>query len=256
MSAQSPHKSSAAPLWAAYHATRSDADRNALVAHYLPMVERAAERMRKRLPRAVQVGDLVQWGCNGLIQAVQGFDPARGHAFSTYAGRRITGAMIDGLRAAADRSRIQMERAKALATAEAALRCELGRQPSPEETAAKLGWDHDKFRARAALRYVQNRSLSTEMQSLYGEPLPVGDLLPDRRANDPAVAAERRDFADQVIKYLLANVGLTAAFAVRFYFLEGMTMGEIATILRRTPSRISQILTGVLARLQREYVAA
>ena len=64
----------------------------------LPFVEALARRMAATMPHSIDVGDLVQDGVIGLIDAAHRFDEARGIKFETFAERRIRGAMIDALR--------------------------------------------------------------------------------------------------------------------------------------------------------------
>lgn len=71
----------------------------ATVIQFLPLVERVAKRIARRLPRSVALDDLVGAGSLGLIDAVKRFDPARAPSFSAYAELRIRGAILDHLRA-------------------------------------------------------------------------------------------------------------------------------------------------------------
>lgn len=66
--------------------------------HYLPLVERVAKRVARRLPANVSLDDLVGAGSVGLIDAVKRFDPARAPSFAAYAELRIRGAILDHLR--------------------------------------------------------------------------------------------------------------------------------------------------------------
>ncbi|MDR7418937.1 MAG: sigma-70 family RNA polymerase sigma factor [Armatimonadota bacterium] len=65
---------------------------------YLPLVGAIARTVGRGLPSYVEIDDLVQDGVIGLIGALQRYDPERGVVFTTYAGHRIRGAMLDGLR--------------------------------------------------------------------------------------------------------------------------------------------------------------
>lgn len=71
----------------------------AKVVQFLPLVERVAKRIARRLPRSVALDDLVGAGSLGLIHAVKHFDPARAPSFTSYAELRIRGAILDHLRA-------------------------------------------------------------------------------------------------------------------------------------------------------------
>jgi RNA polymerase sigma factor FliA len=68
------------------------------VAEYLPLVERMATRMVRKLPPSVLREDLVAAGAIGLMDASRRFDGERGAQFEWYARVRIRGAMIDELR--------------------------------------------------------------------------------------------------------------------------------------------------------------
>lgn len=85
-------------MWERYFATRGNAERNALIEHYLPLVHGQAMRLKKKLPECVEQDDLVSDGVFGLTDAIAKFDPARGVRFTTYSLGRISGSMIDGLR--------------------------------------------------------------------------------------------------------------------------------------------------------------
>src|SRR4026208_1557698 len=61
----------------------------------LPFVESIARRMASMMPHPIDLGDLVQDGMLGLIDAAHRFDESRGIKFETFAERRVRGAMID-----------------------------------------------------------------------------------------------------------------------------------------------------------------
>ena len=64
----------------------------------VPFVEAMARRMAASLPHSIDLGDLVQDGMIGLIDAAHRFDEGRGIKFETFAERRVRGAMIDAMR--------------------------------------------------------------------------------------------------------------------------------------------------------------
>src|ERR1043166_8508178 len=68
------------------------------IAAGLPFVESLARRVASSMPHSIELGDLVQDGMLGLIDAAFRFDEARGIKFETFAERRVRGAMIDALR--------------------------------------------------------------------------------------------------------------------------------------------------------------
>ena len=76
--------------------SRESADE--LVRRHAPLVRRIAYHLMGRLPASVDVGDLIQAGMIGLLEASRNFATDRGASFETYAGIRIRGAMLDELR--------------------------------------------------------------------------------------------------------------------------------------------------------------
>jgi len=65
---------------------------------YLPLVGAIAWTVSRGLPSVVEMDELINDGVIGLYTALERYDPGRGVGFSTYAGHRIRGAMLDGLR--------------------------------------------------------------------------------------------------------------------------------------------------------------
>ena len=74
------------------------ATQNRRIVASLPFVEALARRMASSMPNTIDIGDLVQDGVLGLIDAAHRFDEERGIKFETFAERRVRGAMIDALR--------------------------------------------------------------------------------------------------------------------------------------------------------------
>lgn len=79
---------------------------------HLPLVQSVAAKLDHRLPRSGAVGreDYIQAGTVGLLEAVERFHPESGYKFSTYAVRRIAGAMLDEARKVRARSRYGVRR--------------------------------------------------------------------------------------------------------------------------------------------------
>jgi RNA polymerase sigma factor (sigma-70 family) len=71
-----------------------------LVVTHEPLVYELAGKMIRRVPRQVELDDLLQEARVGLVQAALTWDPSRGVAFGAFARRRVTGALLDYLRGA------------------------------------------------------------------------------------------------------------------------------------------------------------
>src|SRR5712675_3334776 len=120
--------------------TAAPAAQNRRVVSGIPFVEALARRMAASMPHSIDIGDLVQDGVIGLIDAAHRFDESRGIKFETFAERRIRGAMIDALRKDAWPRGVRRVR-RELEAAREALRSELGHEPSMADLAARVGSD-------------------------------------------------------------------------------------------------------------------
>src|ERR1035438_5467209 len=123
----------------AYRACSDNTDqRNELVVRELPQVHYVAARIRERLPKNVEMEDLVQAGVIGLLEACRSYDTSKDAQFSTFAKFRIRGAIIDSLRKLDWGSRTLRRKGREITSSVAKLESSLGRQPLEEEIAADL----------------------------------------------------------------------------------------------------------------------
>ena len=115
-----------------------------LVVSRIPFVEQLARRVAATMPHSIDIGDLVQDGVIGLIDAARRFDEGRGIKFETFAERRVRGAMIDALRKDAWPRGVRRQR-RELEAARESLRRENGCEPSLADLAAKVGTDEKRL---------------------------------------------------------------------------------------------------------------
>src|SRR6185295_4749493 len=132
-------------LWRDYKTGPTVELRNQLVELYLPLVKYNAERIWSRLPDGVDLDDLISAGIFGLMDAIEAFDLERGVKFETYCVPRIRGAMLDELRTMDWVPRLVRSKATKMEEARKSLEASLGRPPSAEEIATRLGVPLDEF---------------------------------------------------------------------------------------------------------------
>ena len=126
-------------LWRQYRRQADQLLRDRLILTYAPLVKYVAGRLGSGLPAHVDEGDLVSYGLLGLISAIERYDPDRDVKFETYAIARIKGSIIDELRQMDWVPRSVRARARDIERAITELEAKLGRAPSEEEIAKKLG---------------------------------------------------------------------------------------------------------------------
>lgn len=137
-------------LWQQFADKPDQTSRDRLVLHYAPLVKYVAGRVGTGLPTHVDVGDLVQSGIFGLVDAIEKFDPERGLRFETYAMQRIRGAILDDLRSQDWVPRAVRSKAKETARALERLGARLHRTPTDAELMRRNG--HQPRRSARLLR--------------------------------------------------------------------------------------------------------
>jgi RNA polymerase sigma factor FliA len=235
-------------LWKDYRANATIERRNQLIEHYLPLVKYNAERIWSRLPEGVDLDDLISAGVFGLMDAIDAFDLDRGVKFETYCVPRIRGAMLDELRTMDWVPRLVRSKHSKLEEVRKALEAELGRPPRQEELAAKLGLTLEEFEKLSsdanAVGLVSLNKKWYETDS-YKDVREI-DILEDKKAEDPTRRLQNRDLMRLVTRGLNRNERLI----IILYYYEEMTMKEIGSTLDLSESRVSQMHSSIITRLQ------
>src|SRR3954469_5888185 len=116
-----------------------------LIMEYAPLIKFIAQKIAVRLPSNIELDDLISSGVIGLMDAIDKYDPTRDNKFKTYAEFRIRGSILDELRAQDWVPRSVRDKAKLLDKTLVELESGLGRSPTDEEVAGKLGLSMDEF---------------------------------------------------------------------------------------------------------------
>ena len=236
-------------LWEDYQADTSNQPlRNRLVEQYLPVVKYHAQRVWSRLPDGVDLDDLVSAGVFGLIDAIDAFDLSRGVKFETYCVPRIRGAMLDQLRANDWVPRLVRAKATKLAAATKELEAKFGREPTQHELA-----DHMELTIKELEKMVSDAN-AVNLTSLNKKWFETDsyknvseiDILEDKKGEDPTRRIQKNDLMRLVTKGLNRNERLI----IILYYYEELTMKEIGETLSLSESRVSQMHSALVQRLQ------
>lgn len=220
-------------------------DRDTLVRESLPLVHRVAKSLAYRLPRQVELSDLTQAGVLGLIDAAQKFDQKKGVRFSTYAELRIRGAILDSLRSLDWLPRSLRRCRRDLKKAESRLQGLLGRVPGEEELAAELAIPLSEL--RATRKRVEQAQVACDRTESVDEILP---FVADPDAVDPEDLIERREL-EELIASAIEALPERERLVLTLYYYEDLTMKEVGEVLGVNESRVSQIHSKVVSKLQR-----
>jgi len=236
-------------LWIEYKKDLSNQElRNRLVEVYLPLVKYNGERIWARLPEGVELDDLISAGVFGLMDAIDAFDLSRGVKFETYCVPRIRGAMLDELRTMDWVPRLVRSKASRLNEAMKTLEARLGRQPSENELAHELGIsvpELEKMMLDAnAVNLISLNKKWYETDS-YKDVREI-DILEDKKGEDPTKRIQKNDLMRLVTKGLNRNERLI----IILYYYEELTMKEIGATLDLSESRVSQMHSSIVQRLQ------
>ncbi|MCE9546213.1 MAG: FliA/WhiG family RNA polymerase sigma factor [Planctomycetia bacterium] len=236
-------------LWQAYKADQSSKElRNRLVEQYLPLVKYNGERIWARLPEGVELDDLISAGVFGLMDAIDAFDLSRGVKFETYCVPRIRGAMLDELRTMDWVPRLVRSKASKLGEAMKTCEARMGRPPSEAELAQHMEIsipDLEKLMLEAnAVNLVSLNKKWYETDS-YKDVREI-DILEDKKGEDPTRRIQKNDLMRLVTKGLNRNERLI----IILYYYEELTMKEIGATLDLSESRVSQMHSSIVQRLQ------
>ena len=239
-------------LWDAYTAKKTPEVKAKLIEAYFPLVRYIAERLASTLPASVDADDLTSMGTFGLIEAIDRFDVGRGFQFKTYCTSRIRGAILDSLRTNDWVPRLVRLRVNLVEKTLRRLHADFGREPTAVEMADALGMTVDQFRLlREEASPVSMLSLTDETSEDTEGGSRMIDLVRDEKGVDPRQEQHRRDVRDLLFKHLSEKERVILSM----YYYEGLSMREIATMLRLTESRICQIHAKVIKRLKEQHDA-
>jgi RNA polymerase sigma factor for flagellar operon FliA len=238
-----------AEVWKEFKANPKDKRlRNLLVEQYLPLVKYNGERIWSRLPDGVELDDLISAGVFGLMDAINAFDLNRGVKFETYCVPRIRGAMLDELRTMDWVPRLVRSKASKLNEAVKVLEAKNGRSPNENELAEQMGMsiaELEKMITDAnAVNLISLNKKWYETDS-YKDVREI-DILEDKKGEDPTKRIQKSDLMRLVTKGLNRNERLI----IILYYYEELTMKEIGATLDLSESRVSQMHSAIVQRLQ------
>ena len=238
-----------AKIWVRFKADPTDKSlRNRLVEEYLPLVKYNGERIWSRLPDGVELDDLISAGVFGLMDAINAFDMNRGVKFETYCVPRIRGAMLDELRSMDWVPRLVRSKASKLNEAVKQLETKHGRAPTDVELAQHMEMtvpELEKMIQEAnAVGLISLNKTWYETDS-YKDVREI-DILEDKKGEDPTRRVQKSDLMRLVTKGLNRNERLI----IILYYYEELTMKEIGATLDLSESRVSQMHSAIVQRLQ------
>jgi RNA polymerase primary sigma factor len=208
---------------------------------------------KKYTNRGLQFLDLIQEGNIGLMKAVDKFEYRRGYKFATYATWWIRQAVSRGIYDQARTIRVPVHMiemvSKIMRTSRQMLN-EIGREPTPEELAEKLGMPLEKVRKTLK---IAKEPLSTETPVGDEDDVNLGDLIEDRNAVAPidaAIGSSLRDTIGEALAFLSPREERIIRLRFGLGPTSEHTLEEVGNSFRVSRERIRQIEAKALRKLK------
>ena len=238
-------------LWEQYKASGDLKLRNRLVLTFVPLVKHIAYKKLRELPASCEVDDLLACGIEGLIHAIERYDPAKGASLEPYLWTRIHGSILDELRRRdwAPRSLRRFERD--LKKARATFNGAHGRAPSRQELADMVSLTTCELMDKQ--QQIQNSDLTSLSTLVSSEGETTIELVDTLESHDRSADPEHQAGWDEAKqKFRRAFEQLTPRereVAVMLYVKE-LTLREIGEVLSVSESRVSQIHSQLKSRIR------
>lgn len=229
---------------AMYVATQPS-NHNERVEQHASLVKRIACHLINRLPASVQLEDLVQAGMIGLLEASRNYDERQGASFETYAGIRIRGSMLDEIRKNDWAPRSVHRKARMVAEAVREIENDVGRDARDTEIAESLEMSLPEY-----YKILQDNSYH---KVLSFEDLGIGDesILETMSDNAPGILdGLQREDMQRLLSDAIATLPERERLVMALYYDEELNLREIGAVMGVSESRVSQIHSQAVIRLQ------
>lgn len=219
------------------------------IVKYLPFVERVVNRIDIK-NREYDKDDLFNIGVIGLMDALKKFDVTKKVPFESYAYIRIRGAIIDEVRKTSRVSRTRMTNLDEFYRAKEAVEKRKMSAASDQEICDELGITSKQLsKIHETVHYLANISLEDTIFNNQGEVLELKDVIEDDQMipfDELLLDEERKVALSEAVKQLAEREQII----LNLYYVEEMTLKEIAEILEISIPRVSQLHGKILLKLK------
>ena len=235
-------------LWERYRKNRTQELREQIIIEYAPLVKLVAGRLNMYLGYNVEYEDLVSYGVFGLIDAIDKFDMTKDVKFETYASLRIRGAILDQIRKMDWIPRTVRQKQKKIDEAIKLIEARTGRTASDEEIATELGLSEEELLGWQSQLKVTNVVSLNEYVEQGTEP--VMETRGNSHFIQPEELIEQNELKEMLAR-AMEQLTEKESKVILLYYYEEMTLKEISRILEVSESRISQLHTKALSKMQK-----
>ena len=215
-----------------------------MVKQHAPLVKRIAYHLLGRLPSTIQPDDLIQAGMIGLLEAARNYDENQGASFKTYAGIRVRGAMLDEIRKNDWVPRSVHKNARELAQIVREIENKTG-DARDREIADQMGVSLPEYNKML-------QSASGQRIFSFDETTNDGKSMLETYADErtgPLEMLQSEGFREHLID-AIAGLPERERLVMALYYDEELNLREIGAIIGVSESRVSQIHSQAVIRLQ------
>jgi RNA polymerase sigma factor for flagellar operon FliA len=228
-----------------------DSQREQMIVKNLPLVSFVVSKMSDESGTVpVDREEAIAYGIEGLIQAVNNYDPTRGTTFASFAIRRIRGSILDAHRRMDILPRSLRKNTRELDRANFELAAMLGRWPTSKELALKMGLPEAELHSimtHSNSRVVSLEKMMGDGQSDGSSPWEASDQ--DEYA-DPAAATEHKA-SIQLLSSAVETLAPRDKQLIQLRYQRSLPFHEIARMMSLSESRVCQIHKRILSTLKK-----
>ncbi|UDQ96636.1 FliA/WhiG family RNA polymerase sigma factor [Lentisphaerota bacterium WC36G] len=215
-----------------------------LVEYYLPFVIKIARNINIQDTSTFEFEDLVNTGVLGLHNAIKNYTPQENSAFSTFAYKRVRGAILDELRKLDKLTRTQRGNYRKIRNAINEISAEKRRPAKDLEIAEKTG-----FTVAEVDYYIELNSKQVQLDEEFADGLSYSETLADSSVKTPEETTHNL-LAIEALKQHIYKLNEREQKILYLRHFEELSVKEIAQVLGISEGRISQIYKKVLLKLR------
>jgi RNA polymerase sigma factor for flagellar operon FliA len=221
-----------------------------MIVQNLPLVTFVVGRMSSESGSPMDREEAVAYGVEGLIQAVDNYDPTRGTTFASFAIRRIRGSILDAIRRMDVLPRSLRKSAREIERATLDLAAMLGRWPSLRELALRLNLSIDDVRELSGHSGTRILSLERLMTERLGDGSARWEITDRDEYNDPAIATDHQAVL-QLLDGAIAALPDRDRQLIQLRYVRSLSFHEIGDAMGLSESRVCQLHKRILLGLRR-----
>ncbi|MBI9011945.1 MAG: FliA/WhiG family RNA polymerase sigma factor [Clostridiales bacterium] len=232
-------------LWKSYKESDDLKAKETLIISYISLVKTIAGRLYNTYNAHVEYDDLVGYGVIGLLDAIEKYDYKLGNKFETYANIRIRGSIVDQLRSLDWIPRSMRQKYKLLEKATKKLQNVYGMDIKDEDLAKEMNMS---IKELSELMHQVSTFSVVSLDEKISENSNIS-IQEDRKEETPE--AQLMDIeTKRLLKEMIGKLPEKEQRIIELYYYSELTYKEIAKIMNISESRISQLHTKAITKMQ------